>query len=153
MLTTYAVLSSWNFFYAGTADWDPTLAGLDDWWEETHIPTRWCAGLPSWVPASAQSVFGATLVLGSDRPVTMNLIFPERYPRFSSNPMRSFSPECLELLLQEAEVEEEGGNADGCLEERERGEVDDEPFDDSLDVAELLPRYYREKFLSGGRTR
>lgn len=96
MLTTYAVLAGWNFFFAGAVDWDPSLAGLDGWWEETYVPGRWCAGLPSWVSASAQPVFGSECALGFGRSAKMSLVFPEEHPRFSGNPERSLSPDHIE---------------------------------------------------------
>lgn len=151
MFATDAVLRS-GFQHLKQMDWDPQLSGFEGWGSDVPCPTRWCAGLPSWVPASAQPVFGSTCVLSRDHAVRMSLIFTELYPRFSSNPLRSLSPECLEFLLQEAEVEEEGGNGDRCSEEWERGEGDDELFEDFPNITELLPKYYRDNFTSMYRT-
>lgn len=134
-------------------DWNPALAGLEGWWEETYVPGRWCAGLTSRIPASAQPVFGATFVLGGDRPVTMSLVFPEHYPRFSSNPVRSLSPECIECFLEGTEEEEErdlDGEGDG---EDGLEALDRELLRDYPDIGHLLPKYYQNNFSSMFRTR
>lgn len=146
MFTTDAVLRS-GFQHLKQMDWDPQLSGFDGWGSEVFCPTRWCAGLPSWVPASAQPVFGSTCVLGWDHSVRVSLVFLELYPRFSGNPARSLSLECLAFL--QGELEEEEGNGSGGFEPWGEDEGDDEEFpEDFPDVAELLPKYYRENFPS-----
>ncbi len=142
MFTTDAVIKS-GFQHLKQMDWDPALSGFEGWGSEVPQPVRWCVGLPSWVPTFAQPNHGSEFWVGPGRIVKLKLVCEEKYPRFSGNPARSLSPQSLELAGIEVSEEREE-SLEGDEEDEGRGLQDSEFPEECFNVAELLPKYYRD---------